>query len=93
MLTASFRRKTLLLLLAAILATPFSLAAEPRPAKAAEPARFELWSRAWSFLWSFWNKEGCRIDPSGLCVSEPAQQPTSETDIGCQIDPSGLCHS
>lgn len=95
---SSFRRNALLLLLTAVLATPLTAAAGPRheslrPAKAVEPAPLDLWSRAWSFLRSVWNKEGCHIDPSGLCVSKPAQQPTSETDAGCNIDPGGLCHS
>ena len=98
MRTASFRRKTLLLLLVAVLATPWPLAADPpqassRPAKTAAPAPFELLRRAWSFLQSAWSKEGCRIDPSGLCLSAPAQQPTLQTDTGCAIDPGGLCHS
>ena len=98
MRTASFRRKTLLLLLVAVLATPWTLAADPpressRLAKTAAPVPYELLRRAWSFLQSAWSKEGCHIDPSGLCLSAPAQQPTTETDSGCRIDPSGLCHS
>jgi hypothetical protein len=91
MLTRSLRRKTFLLLLITVLATPFSLAAGPQPAKAAEPARFELLSRAWSFLWSVWSKSGCDIDPSGVCRNEAPLSAPSPTKEGCRIDPSGLC--
>jgi len=95
MLTASSRRKTtLLLLLAAILAAPWASAAGPRnppdaagPAQAAEWASLELFGRLWSFLWS-WSKEGCHLDPNGLCSSSKPQPPTK---TGCHVDPDGRC--
>jgi hypothetical protein len=46
----------------------------------------------WSFLASLWTtpptKEGCGMDPSGLC--RPAARPAS--DAGCGMDPNGRCN-
>lgn len=85
----SFRRKTILLLLAAMLSAPWASAApsrseSPRPADAVEPAPLKLLSRAWMLLRSVWAKEGCGIDPFGRCIS---------TKEGCRIDPFGRCLS
>src|SRR6185295_325652 len=73
MLTASFRRKTILLLLAAILAVPTASAAAPRievptPDRSTHSAPLELLGRALSFLRSAWSKEGCDINPNGHCT-------------------------
>lgn len=83
----SLHRKTVLLLLTAILAMPLAATAvprpeRPRPADAREMAPLKLLSRAWSLLWSAWTKEGCNIDPNGRCV---------QTKAGCNIDPDGRC--
>ena len=36
-------------------------------------------------------KWGCRIDPNGLCVPDPAPAPA--VDWGCRVDPDGACVS
>ena len=41
----------------------------------------------WSYLAGRSGKEGCGLDPSGLCKSNPSEQ-----DAGCGLDPSG-CES
>jgi hypothetical protein len=92
MLTASLRRKTLLLLLAAVLAAPWASAAGPRtetaqPAQAAEFAPLDVLERLWGLLRNAWTKEGCEINPNGHCTAQPPVQ----TKEGCHIDPSGLC--
>jgi len=92
----SLRRRTLILLLAAILAaswtTAAGLGARPVP-KAAAAFHQGLLSRAWSFLASLWGEEGCNIDPDGRCVAGKVQQtpPRVNTDSGCNIDPNGRC--
>ncbi|MFY9825532.1 MAG: hypothetical protein WAM82_29430 [Thermoanaerobaculia bacterium] len=101
MITRSFRRKTIYLLLVAIFATPWVCAAAPRapegpaPVRALEPARVDLLNQIWTTLRSLWSKEGCGIDPNGRCSTSPALQPppTIQTDTGCGIDPDGRCHS
>jgi len=95
MRTASLRRKTVVLLLIAVLAVPLASAAGPRngssgPATAAALSPLELLDHLWSFLRGAWNKEGCRIDPSGQCTTDTGQ-PTVQTKTGCHLDPSGLC--
>jgi hypothetical protein len=98
MMTRSFRRTTILLLLIAVLATPCVWAAGPRaaesarPAQALAPARVDLFNQLWSTLRSLWSKTGCHIDPSGLCPVPPPP-PTIQTDEGCHIDPNGRCLS
>ncbi len=49
--------------------------------------RIEAW---WNLFAVAWNKEGCRIDPWGRCVVNPATQAPT-THAGCGIDPLGLC--
>jgi len=93
MRTASLRRKTLLLLLAACLALPWPAAAAPRRGtKTVASATSPLWNGAWSalqgFLQSLWGEEGCDIDPDGRCAPR-AGRPTAHT--GCDIDPDGRC--
>lgn len=93
MLTRSRCRMTavLLLLLAAILAAPLAAAAAPRTegprlSTATAPDSFDLLDRAWSFLRKVWSKEGCSINPNGLCWQPPAQ-----TKDSCSINPDGQC--
>lgn len=88
MLNASIRRKTLLLLLIAVLATPWTSAAglgseSPREVRpTVSPDAFE---QAWNLYHRTWSKVGCIIDPDGrLCRSSPP-----ESKIGCHIDPDG----
>ncbi|HEV7518295.1 MAG TPA: hypothetical protein VGR07_18515 [Thermoanaerobaculia bacterium] len=92
MSSLSLPRKTLLLLLCAVLMTPWAAAAAPRSEapKAAIPAPLDLLSRTWGLLKSLWSAEGCGIDPDGRCVTRTAPQP--RTDTGCGIDPDGRCH-
>ena len=101
MRTTFVRRRSVVLVLIAILAIPWPSAAGPRKpsyrdAKVAqpEPVPLQLLGRAWRLLQNVWTKEGCQIDPSGLCHQGSVQpQPTDQLDSGCQIDPGGLCHS
>jgi hypothetical protein len=95
MLTAAIRRKTILLLLAAVLAAPWASAAAPRaedsrPVQAVAPAPPELLGRIWSFLQSVWSKTGCSIDPFGRCDADPGQQ-SVQAKSNCSIDPDGRC--
>ena len=75
MLTVSIRRKFFLLLLAAVLVTPWASAADLQPESprsAHEPASLEIFSRLWNLLQGVrgQGKEGCRIDPSGRCIPD-----------------------
>jgi len=80
MSSPSLRRTALVLLLAALLAPSWALAAGPQA-----PAAPSLLARAWSLLASLWGEEGCNVDPSGRCVPAP------RTDTGCNLDPNGRC--
>ncbi|HEX4963087.1 MAG TPA: hypothetical protein VF173_19810 [Thermoanaerobaculia bacterium] len=97
MASASFRRKTVLLLLLAVLAAPWASAAsrpaaQLGPAGSSAPAPLDLFSSAWRFLTHLWSEEGCRIDPSGACMPQSAQPLTApRTNEGCRIDPNGAC--
>jgi hypothetical protein len=44
----------------------------------------------WGYLVSLGGKEGCGLDPSGLCKNSPSAPTIS--DAGCGLDPSG-CES
>jgi hypothetical protein len=92
MIATSFRRKIAFLALAAVLAAPSIIAAGPRtevrqPARAVESPSVNLLERVWSFLRNAWSKEGCHIDPDGVCTDQPPVQ----SDTGCHIDPNGIC--
>ncbi|HVT14733.1 MAG TPA: hypothetical protein VHQ90_00950 [Thermoanaerobaculia bacterium] len=97
------RRAVLLPVLAALallaaLAAPGSAAAAFRPGAApprletALPALPEFLVGAWRWLAAAWSKEGCGIDPGGVCVKTPAPPPApSRSDSGCTVDPGALC--
>jgi hypothetical protein len=90
--TASFRRKTALLVLITVLAVPWVSAAEARfesreAVQAGESTPWELLGRLWSFLRNAWAKSSCNIDPNGLCTA----QPIGQTKDGCNVDPNGVC--
>lgn len=92
---SSLRRKTVVLLLAALLAFPWASTASPRVesprwAEAAASEFLDFLARGWGALTGIWDKEGCNIDPFGRCM--PSAPPsTIQTDTGCHIDPSGRC--
>ena len=92
MRTPPFRRTTavLLLLLAAVLAAPPASAAG-RPAEAVSLSPLEALDRLWSFLRAAWSKDGCNIDPSGLCKPGTTSPPPVQAKDGCNIDPDGRC--
>jgi hypothetical protein len=48
----------------------------------------DLLARAWDFLASLWSKNGCQVDPSGLCLPD---QGSGTTKNGCGADPNGYC--
>jgi hypothetical protein len=90
MTSVSPRGKALLLLLAVLLALPWSLAATPRRAEpprvaAQEPNPVALAVRLGSWLRSLWGKAGSDIDPNGRAAVRPAPGP-----YGSNIDPNGL---
>jgi hypothetical protein len=92
MLTTSFRRKTLLVLLVTALVTPVLSAAAPQPesprsVQFAESGPLDILGRVWSFLRKVGSKEGCNIDPNGCSSLKPQPQ----TKEGCNIDPDGRC--
>jgi len=80
------RRKVVLLIVVAVLVTPWASAAMaspegPRALQATpESAVLNLFGRIWSLLRGNGSKAGCHIDPSGLCIK-----------AGCNIDPNGRC--
>lgn len=41
----------------------------------------------WNYIVGFWDKEGCGLDPSGMCKT------STGSDAGCGIDPSGCTSS
>jgi len=95
MLNVPFRRKIVLLVLVAVLATPWASAAisqpeNPRVQAVERAALGDLVSRLWSFLRSVGGKAGCEIDPNGRCM--PTSPPPQDKE-GCHIDPDGRCIS
>ena len=97
MLTASIRRKILLVLLAAVLTIPWPASAgtweSPRLGRVR--TNLDLLDRPWGFLLGVWTKAGCNIDPNGRegCNIDPngiPQPPINQTKEGCHIDPNGV---
>jgi hypothetical protein len=81
-------RKSVVLLLALLLAST-AVSAAPRgshPERVMASDSMESFSRFWSVLASFWTKNGCSLDPNGICL--PKAKPTKN---GCQMDPDGRC--
>lgn len=83
----SIRRKVVLLLVTALLASAPSWAA-PWSLKADFSSPLDLLSRLWGTLTSVWSETGCHIDPHGGCASSETP-PADQVDTGCQIDPNG----
>lgn len=80
MLSVSFSRKVLLLLLLALLAAPLASADPFRPATAVSAAPPDLLGRLWSLLTAVWSETGCHIDPDGRCIPGTAQEPQTDND-------------
>lgn len=87
----AFRRFVIMLTLFTVLGTPLvSLAGPHRAVSGRAESRLDERSPLtwlWSLLERVWEKEGCRIDPNGRCVTEPVVAPKA----GCMIDPHGQC--
>jgi hypothetical protein len=86
------RRLVVVLALSALLGSPATSLAAPRSHSAARHSRHQTAARAplsrlWNALVSVWEKNGCVIDPNGLCV--PNSQESA--DNGCGLDPYGRC--
>ena len=98
MIRTGLHRKASLLLLVSVLVFPWTASAGPHLGTARtldiSPSTFleEFFGRAWTFLTGTRNKEGCHLDPSGLCAPVKPQ-PAVQTDTGCHLDPSGGCRS
>jgi hypothetical protein len=93
-----FRRRLLrtfaLLVLSLVLTTPLCEAASRGRASRTSPASVYLLS-VWEWAASLWAKNGCSLDPGGLCATNPTSHPLvpvpsgSNLDAGCSIDPGG----
>ena len=95
MTSTRLRRKAVPLLLSCFLAFPWAAAAlsHQGSARAVAPsasAFLDLLDRAWAFVTSGRDKEGCHIDPDGMCAPGSPQS-TIQTDSGCHLDPDGGC--
>jgi hypothetical protein len=76
------RRLVVVLALSALLGSPATSLARPRPA--ARHSRTQAAAQAplswlWNALASVWEKEGCRIDPNGRCIT--VAKPPSEDSL------------
>jgi hypothetical protein len=93
-----FRRHLLrtfaLLVVSVALTTPLCEAASRGRASRTSPAS-PRFLNVWEWATSLWAKNGCSIDPGGLCAANPtshslAPVPSGNSlDAGCGIDPSG----
>lgn len=101
---SSFRRRIPAVVLGLTLAAHWAMASETqsrptgsspaRPAEISAQASLNLFSKIWSLLTSMWNKNGCRVDPNGICVSQQGNTDiTVGADNGCSGDPNGHCLS
>jgi hypothetical protein len=96
MFRSRFSRTLLALALGFILAGPRLSAAEtrrtiaPRRTTQSITTVWDLFTRLWS-LGSV-TKEGCGLDPHGLCSPFPGVAP-AQLDNGCGLDPHGGCAS
>lgn len=50
----------------------------------------DLMATFWSYLAALWGKEGCGIDPDGLCTTDPSTTESIDKN-GCGLDPHGGC--
>ena len=81
MVRSFFRRTLPLLVLCLLLAAPGISTAAPR----AQSRAGDLLGWLRGTLVSLWSKNGCQLDPNGICIT------TATTKNGCQADPFGRC--
>src|SRR5437773_517626 len=97
MYRSSFRRMIVALALGVALLSPWAAAAEPRirtePSHMPRIAELPLdfMTQLWNLLSRAWAKNGCSLDPHGICTTSPSSDPTVQGDTGCGIDPNGGC--
>jgi hypothetical protein len=85
----SLSRVVLLGVLVLLLSGPTLYAGEPFRIGPFSVASEGILTQFWSFVSSIWAKNGCEIDPNGVCVLSPATATSS--DNGCGLDPDGHC--
>jgi hypothetical protein len=94
------RRHAVVLLLAGSLlgvsAAPASTFRGENPSSESRPAMrsaMDLFRHLESLLRSLWSKNGCHIDPWGMCETDPGSSGSSAplNKEGCAIDPAGGC--
>jgi hypothetical protein len=87
------RRAVVFAALAMCLALPGGAATRGKAQRSGNPvaAPSAVSFRLLNWLAVLFLKEGCRIDPGGLCANGGGSQTT--TEAGCRIDPWGLCAS
>ncbi len=93
-----FRRRLLrmfaVLMVSLALTTPLCEAASRSRSSRTSPASPHLLG-VWAWVTNVWVKNGCSIDPGGLCATIPTSQPFapvpsgSSLEEGCSIDPGG----
>jgi hypothetical protein len=96
MLRRDWIRSALIALLCVLLTTASATAAGRGGSPARRPQRVEsrlhpgeiLFSQAWRWMQSLWEKNGACIDPNGSCKESGAGAP-SQLDEGACIDPNG----
>jgi len=97
MYRSSFRRVILALALGVVLLSPWAAAAaprmrtEPRPLPSAAELPLDFMSRVWNLVNRVLAKNGCWIDPHGICTTSQGSDPTVQGDTGCGLDPYGIC--
>ena len=100
-MSSSFRRNIAVVVLLLAFAAPCVWASEVRTrsesntvrhADSSSQAGWVSFSRIWSLLVHAWSKNGCSIDPDGLCKTQQRSADiTMSSDNGCSLDPDGRC--
>jgi hypothetical protein len=93
-MTRPIRRPAAVLAFTVTLILPWSARAEPL--QSSGQGRVDVWeavARVWGGLVSFWEEEGCGIDPSGRCApnSGSGNGLVTPESGGCGTDSSGAC--
>jgi len=100
-MSSSFRRNIAVVVLLLAFAAPCVWASEVRTrsesnavrhADSSSQAGWVVFSRIWSLLVHAGSKNGCSIDPFGLCKTQQrGTDMTASSDNGCSPDPNGQC--